>query len=268
MPSVTFGPVCSNTTADDMKKTILLLGLCAGFAMAASTSSRTPVLVELFTSEGCSSCPPADRLLEMLDQKQPFSNVDLIVLSEHVDYWNEGGWADPYSSKLFSDRQSYYAEQFGSDSIYTPERVVDGAFYGVGSNAATLKADVEKAAQDKKVLLTLSNVSRSGNQIKFHADTADLGVDEKEATLYIALAQDQVRSEVRRGENAGRTLTHVAVVASLKPVGSVKTGNPFSKDLTIDVPARAGSSSRSLRLVAFLQIKKTQKIIGVTESKL
>ena len=194
--------------------------------------------------------------------------MDLIVLSEHVDYWNEGGWTDPYSSKAFTARQNRYAERFGLDSVYTPQRVVDGKLEGVGGNAASAHADIEKASKDSKVPLTLSNVSRTGNQIKFRAASADPGVSGKESTLYIALAQDQVRSEVRRGENAGRSLTHVAVVTALIPIGSVKSGSTFSKDLTLNIPPSAGASSNSMRLVAFLQVNKTQQIIGATENKL
>jgi hypothetical protein len=251
-------------------RTALLVGLIEVFgvwihANEAAAAARAPVVLELFTSEGCSSCPPADRLLQSLDEKQPFGGADLIVLSEHVDYWNDGGWTDPYSSKLFSARQRSYAEQFGLDTVYTPQVVVDGQRETVGGNAVGIRNAVEAALRNQKVALTFANAVHDGNRIKFHLTSAQLPVAEGPVTVYVALAENRVQSNVARGENGGRSLTHVAVVRALAPAGTVKGGSAFSKDITVPIPS--GVASSGFRIVAFLQSDRSRKIIGATYQK-
>src|ERR1700678_1221609 len=147
-----------------MKKMRLSLALLVvvtslRFAVAADLprgDSPMPVLVELFTSEGCSSCPPADALLRKLDGMQPISGARLIVLSEHVDYWNHDGWKDAYSSSFYTDRQKDYVSRLGAKEAYTPQMVVDGVAQLNGSNGPAVLAAVEKARGDVKVPVRIS----------------------------------------------------------------------------------------------------------------
>src|SRR6266446_3410198 len=174
---------------------------------------RSPVLVELFTSEGCSSCPPADALLERLDRSQQLSGADLIVLSEHVDYWNDIGWKDPYSSHEYSERQSAYAAQFGLGSIYTPQMVVDGQFEFVGSDERRAKLAIENATKVMKTPVSISSSLVHEKTAILHIETGPLpsSITAERASVFLAIADDIDKSYVSRGENAGRTLTHVAV---------------------------------------------------------
>ncbi|HLH01832.1 MAG TPA: DUF1223 domain-containing protein [Bryobacteraceae bacterium] len=226
---------------------------------------RVPVLLELFTSEGCSSCPPADQLLEALDKEQPFPQAELVVLSEHVDYWNGPGWHDPYSAHLFSERQIAYGEQFHIDEVYTPQIVVDGARQALGGNVAAIRSAVQAAAEMSKVPLTLTAPVRDGNHLKLHISSGPLPGTAGKTILYLAIAQERAESRVSGGENGGRLLTHVAVVRSLKPVEKIAAGASCSKDLTITVPQL---TAPGLRVVAFLEDEKSRKVLGVAQARL
>src|SRR3954452_17804240 len=124
-----------------------VLTAMAALSSPAQAASRIPVLVELFTSEGCSSCPPADTLLGVLDEKQPIPGAEVIVVSEHVDYWNYIGWTDPFSSAVYSRRQQEYGRRLGLESVYTPQMVVDGQFQFVGSDERLATAAITRSAR-------------------------------------------------------------------------------------------------------------------------
>ncbi len=132
-----------------MKKFCFLL-LAFSLAFVSGVSAQTPVVIELFTSEGCSSCPPADALLVELSHKSPPSGAQLILLGEHVDYWNYIGWTDRFSSAAFSDRQNNYAKQLHLATVYTPQMVIDGHLQLVGNGAAEVYRDISKAAAEPK----------------------------------------------------------------------------------------------------------------------
>lgn len=218
-----------------MKLTIALLTL----TLAASAQNKSPILLELFTSEGCSSCPPADKLVENLDKQQPYNGADLIILGEHVDYW-DGSWKDRFSSKAFTNRQREYAKFFGLNGVYTPQLVVDGQSEFVGSSGQDAKAN--------------------GN--KLHASLHIDGLGRKGATLYLALADEQATSQVKRVENAGRILKHVATVRSLTAVGDLT--NSLSKEFDLNLPA----NHTGLRVIAFVQDRTTGRILAISQEKL
>lgn len=237
-------------------------------SMAADNDrSRVPVLLELFTSEGCSSCPPADRLLQVFDQSQPVSNANLIVLSEHVDYWDRLGWKDPFSSPQFTARQQDYAGRYSREGVYTPQLVVDGRFALVGSDSREANAAIQKAAREPKVAIALSDVARDGKQVKARVDVpGDANSKRRSAVLYLVIADNRAQSQVARGENAGHSLAHVAVTRVLKDAGTIDLRSASFKDVALTVPAGAGANG--LRLIAFLEDPASGHILGAAAQKL
>ena len=197
---------------------------CFGWLIAkpaerpSNKTTTTPVLVELFTSEGCSDCPPADALLAKLDAQSP-AGIQPIVLSEHVDYWNHIGWADPYSSRSYSERQTAYGNRFGLSSVYTPQMIVDGSAEFVGSDSDKALASIGKAAQREKIPVRISAVQiRNGSELQATVETGALPDSSRKAEVFVAAALNHAESSVARGENAGRHLSHVAVLRKLVKV--------------------------------------------------
>ena len=223
------------------------------FALPLSAQPVTPVLVELFTSEGCSSCPPADKLLARLEKEQPVRGVETIVLSEHVDYWDQLGWRDPFSNALFTRRQGVYANRIGTGSNYTPQMVVDGKVEFVGSDTRRALTAINDAAKQHKTPVKLTSVDRQANSWTVHID---IGAVPENAEVVVALVDPQGMSQVSRGENGGRDLRHVAIVRSLTPLGPVAKGSAYSKDVILKPTAP------QQRAVVFLQAKKQGPILG------
>ena len=228
----------------------------------AGSDVRTPVLVELFTSEGCSSCPPADRFLQKLDG-QPIQGAEMIVLSEHVDYWNHIGWKDPYSASFYSQRQSAYARRFGLDSVYTPEMVVDGTSEFVGNNSGLADKAFRKALGAPKLPVHLSSISAdASNTLHAHLETGalDSSFGSREADVFVAVALNHAESQVSAGENSGHRLAHVSVVKSLTKIGALKQGQGLAQDVQLKL--EPGSDSSNLRLIAFVQEPRQGRVLG------
>jgi hypothetical protein len=223
----------------------------------AGAESPVPVLVELFTSEGCSSCPPADALLRTLDSTQPVRGAELIVLSEHVDYWDDLGWRDPHSSHAFTIRQQRYATRLGLASAYTPQMVVDGNLEFVGSDRARANHAFEKASAGSKIEVRISQVQFDDKRLNAHIETEAVPSNSE---IFVAVALEHVQSEVLRGENGGHRLEHVAVVESISKVAAIAKAASLSRNIAIPV----NSSTGPYRLIAFVQEVNQGRILGAT----
>jgi len=227
----------------------LASSLLAGPARAA-TPAPPAVVIELFTSEGCSSCPPAEAVLGRLAREGVDGNR-VLLLSEHVNYWDGLGWADRFASPELTARQGRYARRLGLPSIYTPQAVVNGEADAVGSDAGALRAAVRAAAQKPRGVLALR---REIGAVAVEGTWA-----RGRATVYVAILEDGARSVVTRGENAGRTLEHAGVVRWLGAAGEGDGG--FRGAVTVPEVPHTGA----LRLVAFAQLGGDGPLVAVGE---
>jgi len=234
---------------------LIALLSASGLTRAQSTADRVPVIAELFTSEGCSSCPPADGLLEMLLQEQPIKGVYVIPLSEHVTYWDHQGWKDPFSAQQYTVRQQQYGLRFNIESIYTPQLVVDGARELVGSDKRAIERALADQAKTPKPVLTVTATVADGS---LNMAAAGPGLTaEKDADLVFAVTEDHLVIDVPRGENAKRTLKHSGVVRWLKSAGAVG-----SSPATATVKLAQEWHRENLRVVAFVQSRKDRRVVA------
>jgi hypothetical protein len=243
-----------------------LLLLCAashGQSQSAGTpQGATPILIELFTSEGCSSCPPADAWLRQIDASQPIPGAQAIVLSEHVDYWNHDGWKDPYSSSFFTERQSEYVRLLGDSSAYTPQTIVNGATELQLSDQVGLNRILSKAAKAAQLPVSIGAVSIEGNSptmLRAHID-ADGSSSKHSADVVAVVALDHAESQVLHGENGGKRLSHAAVALDLIRIGKLEKGKSFSQDFQTKI--KSGVDPKNLRLIVFLQESGPGAVLG------
>lgn len=216
---------------------------------AAPSPPRTPVLVELFTAEGCSSCPPADLLLGRLEREQPVPAANIIVLEEHVDYWENGGWHDRFSSSQYTQRQKSYASLLKIENVYTPEMVVDGSVQFLGNDPAKALHSITEAARTPKIALSVTAPVLDGNHIGFCVSATSASPLPK-GDLYAVLVDNTASTDVHGGENKGRHLDHVSVVRSLQRIGKLEKIGSGPQVFQIKVPSDANLADMSLIVFA------------------
>lgn len=238
-----------------------------GHATDTPTKGALPVLVELFTSEGCSTCPPADLMLEQMD-KQPIPGAQLIVLSEHVDYWDHDGWKDPYSSSSSTDRQNEYIRAFGLKTAYTPQIFIDGASELRLNDPQQLNQVFQKALSAPKIRVRIASltVEATTSTVVRGRIEVDENPEKHKADVYVVAALDHAESQVLRGENGGKHLTHVAVVQEIKRIAKLEKGKNLAQDFELKI--KPGTDPANLRIVALVQESGPGRVLGAALRKL
>ena len=226
----------------------------------APTPARKAVVVELFTSEGCSSCPPADALLIKLREQHSDDGVEIIPLGFHVDYWNRLGWRDRFSSAEYSQRQEDYATRMKLDGPYTPQMVVDGETEFVGNNTGRAHDAIIQAA-GRSPGAQLEVTRSSGDKLHVKVNSASTA----SADILLAITEDNLSSSVKSGENSGHVLRHAAVVREFRKIGQTSAGG-FDSDVALN-PGKDWKL-KDLRAVVFVQEKPLGKILAAAETSL
>jgi hypothetical protein len=225
----------------------------------ANTPAPTVVLVELFTSEGCSSCPPADALLRQVNGTRTRAGQLIVGISEHVTYWNSLGWSDPFSSSLYTERQNAYGERFHLDGVYTPQMVINGTEQIIGSDRAGFVRAIQKEEEQRpRISLRILSTRVVGNTLTVSFSTSG-DVPAQGADLIAVLADDSDRSSVLHGENSGQTLAHVSVARSISHVARVQAAGERTEQ--IQIPS-SFQPSQGHHLILFVQTPANGRVLG------
>lgn len=242
---------------------LLALTTCFTRVFASPVDPPRPVLVELFTSEGCSSCPPADDLLRKLNGITTNSGQLIVGISEHVTYWNNLGWADPYSQPVYTDRQSAYSQRLHLEGVYTPQVVVNGEQDVLGSDGSAILRAIRAQARPSPVTVHINSAVLSGNALavtfsvtgEAHAGSID---------IIAAIVDDTAASHVLHGENSGRLLAHVSVARSITRIATLKAIP--ARTLSANLATSAQQPNSGHHLILFAQAAGQGRVFSV-ESK-
>jgi len=249
--------------------TAILIGLVAsgfqiGQANAQTNETKNPVgaakksyvLLELYTSEGCPTCPPADANLAFLEKEQPFADTEIVTLALHVDYWNSLSWKDEYSSPTFSRRQQIYSQALKINQNYTPQMIVDGRTQFIGNNLAKAQKAILDAAKMNKATIEIALAAD-----KFVIKISNLSARES-ATVFLAITEDNLISRRRSDAKSGKNPEHTSVVRQLSSLGML-TAAQTDLELETVLQIQSAWKKENLKLVVFVQENASRKILGV-----
>ena len=228
-------------------------------AQRSPDAGSTPVLVELFTSEGCSSCPPADALLRRLGRTQPVRGAGVIVLEEHVDYWDRLGWKDPFSSEDATSRQTDYGDAFGGQQVYTPQMVVDGHTEFVGSSEGEALRAIRTASAIPKPAVHLAWAD--GGALSIQVEPLTNATRGDNPRVFLAVTENMLHSDVKQGENAGRELEHDGVTRQITEIGKAEIG-PTGLSTTVALHTSQDWNQANLRAIVFVQEQRSRHVLA------
>lgn len=224
-------------------------------------SAKTPVLVELFTSQGCPSCPTADKILHDLETKQPIAGAEIIALAWHVSYWDSFTWKDEFALPAFGQRQSAYSRAFNIGETYTPQMIVDGRVYFVGTKLDKATKEITTSAKNSK-----PEISVSIENDKAKISIPNLPKHER-STVYMVLTQDDLTRKMERGNNAGKTLVHSSIARDLRAVASIEPQTmKFASETVLQFQPEW--KKENLNLIVFVQENGSRNILAVKKVKM